>query len=118
MFMFMQGGPQVYPPPPPPSSTRGFPGSAPGGAGYPAVNVDAPYPPAAPAEPPGVASELRGELSEDGGDSDYDVIENRAEDQVENQVERSLSKTGGQGLPQRVYNTRNRQRANGPPGAW
>jgi hypothetical protein len=46
----VQGGPQAYPPPPP---AGGFPGSAPGGAGYPPVNVDGLYPPpAAPQQGP------------------------------------------------------------------
>lgn len=46
--VLMQGGPQVYPPPP---SAAGFPGSAPGGAGYPPVNIDGVYPPPAAPQP-------------------------------------------------------------------
>lgn len=38
-----QGGPQVCPPPP----SEGLPESAPGGAGYPPVNVEGPHPPPA-----------------------------------------------------------------------
>lgn len=43
MNSVLQGGPQVYPPPP----AAGFPGSVPGGAGYPPVNVESVYPPPA-----------------------------------------------------------------------
>nr|XP_024376622.1 HVA22-like protein i isoform X2 [Physcomitrium patens] len=143
-----QGDTQVHPPP-----VGRFPGHTPGGAGYPALNVEELHPPAAlqagttlyppvageagpdlyPPPPgpnfTGSAHRRRGRgagtesaaLLSENSDSDYDVVEHSAENCPESRPESQLEKKsqqshpsiGEEGVPLKVYNTRNRLRSGG-----
>lgn len=131
----------MYPPTP---SQGGFPGSAAGTAGYPPVNLDGAYPPSGlgpypgpgpyppqtgqgPYPPgPGLRRSSAGSGSgsralvaeEDDDEQDYDVIEPRSENRLENRSERPAPSAGVQDVPPRAYNTRTRQQRSNSGGQW